>query len=52
MKKMLKRGERVSHVDIWGKNTLGEGNSMCKGSEVRECLEFAGTAWSPLWLEQ
>lgn len=40
----LKRGERVSHVDIQGKKTLGRGHSKCKDPEVelwlpcsREC---------------
>lgn len=42
----LKRGERVSHVDIQGKKTPGRGHSKCKAPEVglwlpcsRECKE-------------
>lgn len=39
LKKLLKEGEWVSHVEIWRENIPGEGKSMCKSSEARGCLE-------------
>lgn len=34
------RPEESDHVDIWGKNVPGKGNSECKGPEVRFYLAY------------
>lgn len=36
--------ERISWVDIWGKDILGRGNSKYKGPEEKGCFFVEGTA--------
>lgn len=47
-------GEGESHVDIWGENVLGRGNSQCEGLKVRVAWNgpVCGKAGMSVWLEE